>query len=157
MPQSFRLPYIASAEWEKSAKILKSVLEIDPYNESALIKSAQTQIGLNNPKGAISFLEKAAGTVEYHSIASFFNNRGIAAIHNNEYEQAEGFYKNALFFTKKHTGKILFNLGLSLYKNNKIEEAKKIFEKIKDTSDAEYLGKSKNILKKIEELKQTFQ
>ena len=66
--------YIASAEWEKSAKILKSVLEIDPYNESALIKSAQTQIGLNNPKGAISFLEKAAGTVEYHSIASFFNN-----------------------------------------------------------------------------------
>ena len=58
-----------------------------------------------------------------------------------------------MFFTKKNTGKILFNLGLALYKNNKMDEAKKIFDKIKDTSDAGYLNKSKNILQKIEESK----
>lgn len=138
--------YIASAEWEKSAEILKTVLAIDPYNEAALINSAQTQVGLNNQSEALSFLEKTAGTIEYHSIASFFNNRGISSIHDNEYAQAVGFYKNALFFTKKHTGKILFNLGLALYKNNKMDEARKIFEQIKETTDAEYLAKSKNIL-----------
>ena len=145
--------YIATAEWEKSAKILKSVLEVDPCNDAALLNSAQTQIALNNPKEALSFLEKSAATIEHDSIASFFNNRGITSVHNNEYEQAEGFYKNALFFSKNNSGKILFNLGLALYKNNKFEEAKTIFEKIKDTSDAEYLSKSKNILKKTHESK----
>lgn len=143
--------HLARAEWNEASTILKEVLSIDPYNKQALLGSAQAEIGLGNNEGASSLLEKIAGTVDYYTISSFFNNRGVASTHEGDYEKAVDFYKNALFFTKKHTGKVLFNLGLALYRSNKIEEAKEVFNKISETEDSDYLSSSKSILKKIQQ------
>ncbi len=143
--------HLARGEWNEATSILNDVLAIDPYNKEALIGSAQAQIGLGNNMEASTLLDKIAGTVDYHTISSFFNNRGVASTHEGEYAKAVDFYKNALFFTKKHSGKIFFNLGLALYKSNKIEEAKEVFNKISETDDSEYLNGSKSILKKIQQ------
>jgi Tfp pilus assembly protein PilF/DNA-binding response OmpR family regulator len=145
--------FIGNADWKNSENALKSILEMDPTNQKALMNSVQNKVALKNEKEAKCLLEKITGTIEHNSIASFFNNRGIASMHDNEFDNAESFYKNALFFTKKDVGKILFNLGLCLHKNNKNKEAKQIFEKIKDTPDYEYLSQSKDLLKKISHLK----
>lgn len=143
--------HIARGEWSEASSLLKEVLQIDPYNQQALVKGAQAEIGLGNQEAANSMLEKIAGTVDYYTISSYFNNRGVASTHENDFEKAVNFYKNALFFTKKHTGKVLFNLGLALYRSNKTEEAKEIFKKIPQTEDSEYLNSSKQILKKIQD------
>jgi Tfp pilus assembly protein PilF len=141
--------HLAQGEWGEASLLLKQVLEIDPYNNKALINKAQAESGKGNYKEAETILEKIAGSVDYYTLSSYFNNRGIASTHEKNYQKASEFYKNALFFTKKHTGKVLFNLGLALYRNNKIEEAKEIFKKISQTEDSEYLKSSKRILKKI--------
>ena len=143
--------YLSRGEWNEASSILKEVLAIDPYNKEALVGSAQAEIGLGNNMEARTLLEKIAGTVDYYTISSFFNNRGVASTYEGDYVKAVDFYKNALFFTKKHTGKVLFNLGLALYRSNKIEEAKEIFNKISETEDSDYLSSSKSILKKIQQ------
>lgn len=142
--------HLARAEWNEASAVLNEVLAIDPYNTKALLGCAQAEIGLGNNMKANSLLEKIAGTVDFYTISSFFNNRGVASSRDGEYEKAVDFYKNALFFTKKHTGKILFNLGLALHKCNRIEEAKEVFSKISETEDSDYLNSSKVTLKKLQ-------
>ncbi|WGL61459.1 hypothetical protein QEJ31_07635 [Pigmentibacter sp. JX0631] len=125
--------HVAKGNWKSTIEIIDNVLKIDPKNKNANLLNAQAYAGLGEIENANLFLEKVAGTIEFHSIASFFNNRGVAFAQKKDFKKALEFYNNALFFTKNDIHKIQFNISLALKKQGKLKEAGKILNKIKNT------------------------
>ncbi len=125
--------HLAKGNWKSTIDIIDKVLKIDSKNSEANLLNAQAYAGMGDFENANLFLNKIAGTVEFHSIASFFNNRGVAYAQKNDFAKALEFYNNALFFTKTNSYKIQFNISLALMKQGKNSEAAKVINKIKNT------------------------
>lgn len=141
--------HLAKGNWKLTVDIINKVLKTDPKNQEANLINAQAYAGMGDAENANIFLEKVAGTIEFHSIASFFNNRGVAYAQKKEFNKALEFYHNALFFSKSNTHKIQFNISLALIKQGRRSEAGKIINKIKNTSF--YKEKIKNKKRSINE------
>lgn len=125
--------HLAKGNWKSTISIIEKILVHDPKNNEANLMNAQAYAGIGDADSAKSFLEKIAGTIEFHSIASFFNNRGVALARIKQFAKALEFYNNALFFTKSDSNKIQYNIGLCLMKQGKLRNAPKVFSKIKNT------------------------
>ena len=134
-------------KFKEASVVFKNLSQKSPKNFNQIILEQKQ----DKPK---SLLEKIAGSVELDNISGFFNNRAVSLMHDEDYEGAEGFYKNALLFTNKNQAKILFNLGLCQYKNKKLDEAKLTFERLKDAPEYEDLARTKSILKNLDILKE---
>lgn len=137
--------HLAKGNWKSTIDIVNSVLKVDPKNKNANLLNAQAYAGLGELENANLFLEKVAGTIEFHSIASFFNNRGVAFAQKKDFKKALEFYNNALFFTKSDIHKVQFNISLALKKQGKLKEAAKIISKIKNTKFYKEKIKNANI------------
>lgn len=137
--------HLAKGNWKSTIDIIDKVLTIDTKNTEANLINAQAYAGMGDFDTANLFLNKIAGTVEFHSIASFFNNRGVAYAQKKDYAKALEFYNNALFFTKTDSHKIQFNISLALIKQGKSNEASKVISKIKNTKFYKEKLKNKNI------------
>lgn len=141
--------HLAQGRWQPALDILEKVLEMDPTNDAALLKSAQAHVGLGKTEEAKKFLDKVAGKAEINALMSFYNNRGVAYARSKKYEKALEFYKSALFFSEKESSKIIFNIGICLLKFNQYDDALKIFTDLQNTDEFNALFKNKSVIQKI--------
>ncbi|WP_397601295.1 tetratricopeptide repeat protein [Silvanigrella sp.] len=125
------------------------VLNKDPSNTGALVGMMKSNSVNGNFDQAKSFFEKIEGNFESKSLASFFNNRGVALVKKGKVEEAILFYENALQFFDKFKAHVYFNLGMAYYRSGNISSAVSCFQAAmaQDTK----LLEEKNILKELRE------
>ncbi len=104
------------------------ILEVSPKDKQALTGMVKSNSITGNYEVARSFFDQIEGDFESKSLASYFNNRGVLLVKQNNFDEAVAFYKNALYFFKKHRGLISFNLGMAYYRNHNIEAAAEFFQ-----------------------------
>jgi tetratricopeptide (TPR) repeat protein len=125
------------------------VLNKDPSNTGALVGMMKTNSVNGNFDQAKSFFEKIEGNFESKSLASFFNNKGVALVKKGKVEEAILFYENALQFFDKFKAHVYFNLGMAYYRSGNISSAVSCFQAAM-AQDSKLL-EEKNILKELRE------
>ncbi len=123
------------------------VLKQDSSNKNAMVGMIKTNSVTGNFDQAKSFFEKVEGNFESKSLASFFNNRGVALVKKGKIEDAIIFYENALQFFKKYKSHVYFNLGMAYYRSGNISSALSCFQAAL-AQDANLL-QEKKILKEL--------
>lgn len=123
------------------------VLEKDSVNTGALVGMIKTNSVSGNFDQAKSFFEKIEGNFESKSLASFFNNRGVALVKKGKVDEAILFYENALQFFDKFKAHVYFNLGMAYYRSGNVSSAVNCFQAAmaQDTK----LLEEKSILKEL--------
>lgn len=104
------------------------VLQKDSTNNAALEGMIKTNSVTGNFAQAKSFFDKIQGNFESKTLASFFNNRGVALVKNGKINEAIIFYENALQFFDKYKAHVYFNLGMAYYRSGNITSAVTCFQ-----------------------------
>lgn len=123
------------------------VLEKDSTNNAALEGMIKTNSVVGNFKQAKSFFDKIQGNFESKTLASFFNNRGVALVKNGKINEAIVFYENALQFFDKYKALVYFNLGMAYYRSGNIMSAVTCFQAA--TAQDAKLAEDKVILREL--------
>ncbi|WGL60005.1 tetratricopeptide repeat protein [Pigmentibacter sp. JX0631] len=127
----------------------QEVLEKDNTNNAALEGMIKTNSTVGNFDQAKSFFDKIQGNFESKTLASFFNNRGVALVKNGKINEAIIFYENALQFFDKYKSHVYFNLGMAYYRSGNITSAVTCFQAA-IAQDAK-LAEEKVILRELKE------
>lgn len=127
----------------------QEVLEKDNTNNAALEGMIKTNSTTGNFAQAKSFFDKIQGNFESKTLASFFNNRGVALVKNGKINEAIIFYENALQFFDKYKSHVYFNLGMAYYRSGNITSAVTCFQAA-IAQDAK-LAEEKVILRELKE------
>lgn len=126
------------------------VLTQAPKDSGALLGMGKSHSMAGNYDQAKSFFEKIQGNFESLTLASFYNNKGIALVRKGKYTEAIQFYENALQFFDKFKGHIYFNLGMAYYRSGNIASALSCFQAALATDDLDLLSEKK-VLKEFQE------
>ncbi|WGL60651.1 tetratricopeptide repeat protein [Pigmentibacter sp. JX0631] len=137
-------------ETYKAEAKFHEILDKVPKDKQALTGMVKSNSIAGKYDLARSFFDQIEGDFESKSLASYFNNRGVLLIKKNNFNEAVAFYKNALYFFKKHRGLISFNLGMAYYRNHNIEAAAEFFEDAIKTLDDQQISQ-KVLLKAFKE------
>ena len=137
-------------EHYKAESKFHEILEKNPKDRGALTGMVKSNSISGKYDVAKSFFHQIEVEFESKSLASYFNNRGVMLVKDNKIDESITFYKNALYFFKKHRGHISFNLGMAYYRSNKIEEAAEYFQDVLNSSESDLLA-NKTLLKSIKE------
>ncbi len=125
-------------------------LEADSSHKDALIGMTKANSVNGNFDQAKSFFEKIEGNFESRTLASFYNNKGVALVRNGKVKEAILFYENALQFFDKFKGHVYFNLGMAYYRDGNIVSALSCFQAALATDELDLLAEKK-ILKEFQE------
>ncbi|MGY3804705.1 tetratricopeptide repeat protein [Pigmentibacter ruber] len=127
----------------------QEVLDKDNTNNAALEGMIKANSTAGNFAQAKSFFDKIQGNFESKTLASFFNNRGVALVKNGKINEAIIFYENALQFFDKYKSHVYFNLGMAYYRSGNITSAVTCFQAA-IAQDAK-LAEEKVILRELKE------
>lgn len=128
----------------------KQVMEKDPKNKEALVGMAKASAVQGDFDQSKTFFAKIEGSFESRSLASFFNNRGVALVRKGDLNGAITFYENALQFLDKFKGHVYFNLGMAYYRMGNIVSAVHSFQAALNSKEAPQLT-DKSILKELQD------
>ena len=128
----------------------QNVLDNDPDNKDALVGMGKAHMADGEAAKAKSFFDKINTPFESYSLASFFNNRGVALVRAGNSEEAISFYQNALQFLDRFKGYVYFNLGLAYYKMGNPSLAKQCFREALKVQDTAFIER-KGVLRKLKE------
>lgn len=137
-------------ETYKAEAKFHEILELSPKDKQALTGMVKSNCNSGKYDIARSFFNQIEGDFESKSLASYFNNRGVLLIKQNNFNEAVAFYKNALYFFKKHRVLISFNLGMAYYRNHNIEAAAEFFQEAISSLDEQQISQ-KVLLKAFKE------
>ncbi|KAB8033382.1 tetratricopeptide repeat protein [Fluviispira multicolorata] len=126
------------------------VLENDSTNKDALIGMTKSNSVNGNYEQAKSFFEKIEGNFESRTLASFYNNKGVALVRSGKVKEAILFYENALQLFDKFKGHVYFNLGMAYYRDGNIASALSCFQAALATDELDLLAEKK-ILKEFQD------
>lgn len=135
---------------EKAEGKYNEVLEKDPEHKDALVGKAKVSAVQGDFEESKTFFAKIEGNFESRSLASFFNNRGVALVRKGNINEAIAFYENALQFLDRYKGHVYFNLGMAYYRIGNITSAVHSFQAALNSKEAPQLA-DKTILKELQE------
>lgn len=133
---------------DDAERAYNDVLEKDPTHQEALVGMLKAKVVRGDIPAAEQVHARLKGGFESYSLASFFNNRGVALVRAGKTSEAIQFYENALRFLKVFAGYIYFNLGVAHLRLNQESEAEDCFKKTLALADPEFVAR-KSILKKF--------
>ena len=137
-------------EFGKAEGKYEEALKKDPENKDALVGMGKVSAAEGNLEESKTFFAKIEGNYESRSLASFFNNRGVALVRKGDMPGAIAFYENALQFLDKYKGHVYFNLGMAYYRMGNITSAVQSFQAALNSKEIAQLS-DKTILKELQE------
>jgi len=127
-------PEKANALGEKVRKYYAEILNEDASRLDLKTKIAMTYVSSDNPMSGIMMLREVIEQEPTNEEALF--NLGILSIQSGQYDKAIGRFETLLEHHPKNE-QAEFYLALSYFNENRPEDAKRLFQKIKNTSKDE--------------------
>ena len=126
-------------------------LTTDGSFRDALMGMGKVSVAKGDPDSAQGFFDQIGGNFESYSLASFFNNRGVALARSGRTDEALQLYNHALIFLNKFKPYIMFNMGLAYEKKGNKTEASACFKAVMESEDGAGLASRKQMLAKFQE------